>query len=50
MIKMANIVSRATLFEIIIPALGFNIANVLEPTAEADSIKISVTINSTSFY
>ena len=48
-IKRAIDINRAVLLELIIPAKGFNIANVLKLIFEADPIKTSVLFNSTFF-
>ena len=48
-IKIAILINSAVLLEILIPALRFITANVLELIAEADPIKISVLINNTFF-
>ena len=48
-INIATDVNIAVELDIIIPALGFNIANVLELIVEADPNKISVIINKTFF-
>ena len=48
-IKIAIDVNRAVELDIITPALGFEIANVLEPIVEADPIKTSVVINNNVF-
>ena len=39
-IRLAILAVRAEILEILIPALGFNIANVLEVIDETDPIKI----------
>ena len=48
-IKIAKLVNRAVLLEIIIPALMCINANVLELIVEADPIKNSVIISNTLF-
>ena len=48
-IEIAILVNSTVLLEIIIPALGFNTANVLELIVEADPIKIYVIINNIFF-
>ena len=48
-IKIAIDVNRAVLDDLIKPALGFNIATVLELIVEADTIQISVIINNIFF-
>ena len=49
-IKIAILVKKAVLLEKTIPALGFNIAYVLELIVEADPIKISVKIIKIFFF
>ena len=48
-IKIAILVHRAVVIEIIIPALRFNIADVLELIVEADPIKNPVITSNTFF-
>ena len=49
-IKKSILVNKALLDDITIPAIGCNIANVLELIPEPFPIKILVTINNNSFY
>ena len=49
-IKRATLVNKLTLDHITMPALSFNIANVLEPIVEPNPITFSVTINNFFFF